>query len=168
MANVIGVTDHSPNQAFTKLELIIGVFLPIITTLLIAGWWIIALKNWDGIVAATVFYISFTALVFATWYPAGNRVLRSFRFGWLRLANWIGLAFPPATFIFAAWAWFAGSKAPGIVTYALAMLAIAQAFTFHVIVTKLLASVVMDQLPRTPMLLGTMTPVITCLVLSLL
>lgn len=160
-----GRQEAVPDKPFARWEILAGAILPATVTLLVLVWWIFWLKSWSGPLAGLVFYLVSTTYAFATWNRAGSRTGKAFRAGWLRFTYWL-------TYFGGQWlgglALIAGAGAYATRDLALfiaSALFVAQVLLYTAILAKLLADPKLDDLPRTPMLFGTITPPIVTIAL---
>lgn len=158
--------ESVPDKPFAPWEILVGAVFPATVTFLVLIWWIFWLKSWSGPLAGLVFYLGSTACAFVTWNRARSRTGKAFRTGWLRFTYWL-------TYLGGQWivglALIAGAGAYAtrdLVLFVASMLFIAQILLYAAILAKLLANPKLGDLPRTPMLFGTIIPPIVTIALS--
>lgn len=160
-----GRQEAAPDKPFAPWEILVGAVLPATVTLLVLIWWIFWLKSWSGPLAGLVFYLVSTTCAFATWNRAGSRTGKAFRAGWLRFTYWLtyfggqwlgGLALIAAA---------AAHATQDLALFIASVFFVVQVLLYTVILGKLLAYPKLEDLPRTPMLFGSIIPPIVTIAL---
>lgn len=150
---------------FARWEILIGVVLPVTVTLIMLVWWVFWLKMWSGPLAGFVFYMGSTTYAFATWKRAGGRTGQAFRAGWLRFTFWIGLIGNQWLAALLLLGGAAALASKDFMLFSVIALLVGQIVLYQAILARLLASPMLDDLPRTPMLFGTLIPPLVSLAL---
>lgn len=146
------------DKPFALWELLVGAVFPATVALLATGWWLFWLKSWSGPLAALVFYMASTAYAFATWRRVGSRTGRAFRAGWLGFTFWFGHVGSQWLAGLALLVGAAAYSSKDFILFSVIMLNVGQLVLYQVILTRLLAYPRLDDLPRTPMLFGSLIP----------